>query len=240
MNTDNKLKLPTKEFIDLFKETPGAFSVCESIALMNICAQVIPGNYIEAGSNAGKSGMSAAHGLPKGKFYMIDPIYDLTNLEAWEHTIQGHPDNLPWGYAAAKGFKDKVKERILFASGKKVEPVLLGSYSEKEIPLHGDYTYAFIDSDNHQMERVLAEINLLNPLMKSGAIIAFHDFGNQYISPREVHAQMISTGEWENISINWKEIFDYVRENNLEEGNNSWHEKGSEEFPKFVGALRRK
>lgn len=231
---------PSKEFIENFKSTPGAFSVCESIALMNITKNVISGNYFEAGSNAGKSGMSAAYGLPQGRFFMCDPIYDLTNLEAWEHTIQKHPANLAWDYAAAKDFKDKVKQRISFASSGKVEPVLLGSYSEKEIPLHGYYTYAFIDSDNHQLERILAETQLLNPQMKSGAIVAFHDFDNQYLSPRQVHTHMIQSGDWENIEINWTQIFDYVRENNLEEGNNSWHEKGSEEFPKFIGALKRK
>src|ERR1700733_4016379 len=108
--------LPSKEFLEKFKETPGAFSVCESIALMNITSQVPDGTYIECGSNAGKSRMSAAYGLPKGKFYMIDPIYDLTNLEAWKHSIQGHPDNLAWGYASEPDFKDKVMERIRFAS----------------------------------------------------------------------------------------------------------------------------
>ena len=47
-------------------------------------------------------------------------------------------------------------------------------------------------------------------------------------------------GEYEPIHIDWNEIFDYARANNLEDGNVSWHEKGSEEFPKFVGALRKK
>jgi predicted O-methyltransferase YrrM len=231
--------IPTKEFIEIFKKTEGAFSVSESIALMNITSTVISGNYIEAGSNAGKSGMSAAYGLPKGKFYMIDPIYDLKNFEAWEHTIQKHPDNLAWKYADEKDFKDKVKLRILFASDNRVEPILLGSYSEKELPLHGKYSFAFIDSDNHQHERVFAEIGILEDLMIAGGIIAFHDFGNQYIAPRQAHEQLIATGKYENVEINWQEIFDYVRENNLEEGNNSWHEKGSEEFPKFVGAVKR-
>lgn len=231
--------IPSKEFIQRFKACPGAFSVCESIALINICSQVPEGNFIEAGSNAGKSGMSAAYGLPKGKFYMIDPIYDLKNYEAWQHTIQGHPDNLAWNYVNDVDFKEKVKDRISFASNSRVEPVLLGSYSEAEIPKYGDYSYAFIDSDNHQRERVFAEVNLLKDIMRQGGIIAFHDFGNQYSSPREAHEYLINTGQYENIKINWEEIFGYVRENNLEEWNNSWHERGSEEFPKFVGAVKK-
>lgn len=231
--------IPSKEFIEKFKSTPGAFSVCESIALMNITSQVIEGNFIECGSNAGKSGMSAAYGLPKGKFYMIDPIFDLSNFEAWKHTIQGHPDNLAWGYVNDKNFNDAVRERITFASNNIVEPILCGTYSEEEIPKHDSYSYAFIDSDNHQPERVSAELELLLPRMKQGGIIAFHDWNNQYIAPKEAHTKLIQSGEYENIEINWKEIFDYVRANNLEENNNSWHERGSEEFPKFVGACKK-
>ncbi len=232
--------IPSKEFINKFKSTPGAFSVCESIALMNITSNVIQGTFIECGSNAGKSGMSAAYGLPEGKFYMIDPIFDLRNLEAWTHTIQGHPDNLAWGYAAESDFKDKVIDRIKLASNGKVQPILCGTFSEDELPKHESYSYAFIDSDNHQPERVYAEVNLIRPRIISGGIIAFHDFGNQYLAPREVHQYLLNTGEYENIPIDWESIFNYVRENNLEEGNDSWHERGSEEFPKFVGAVKRK
>ncbi len=232
--------LPSKKFLEVFKQTPGAFSVCESIALMNICTTVPEGyNFIEAGSNAGKSSMSAAYGLPMGNFYMIDPIFDLTNLEAWEHTIQKHPDNLAWGYAAEKDFKEQVKDRIKFASNNKVNPILLGSYSEVELPKHGKYSFAFIDSDNHQQERVFAEINIIEDMVVQGGIVAFHDYENQYIAPREAHRHLINTGKYENVKIDWNEIFDYVRANNLESDNNSWHEKGSEEFPKFVGAVRR-
>lgn len=232
--------IPSKEFIERFKETPGAFSVCEAIALMNITSQVPIGTFIECGSNAGKSGMAAAYGLSKGDFYMIDPIFDLKNIEAWEHTIQGHPGNLPWGYAKEKGFKETVKNRILFASEKKVTPILCGTYSEKELLLHDNYSYIFIDSDNHQEERVTAELELVkNKMVKSG-IIAFHDVDNQYIAPRQAIEKLIQSGEFENIEIDWDRIFNYVRENNLEEGNNSWHERGSEEFPKFVAAVRKK
>ncbi len=232
--------IPSNDFFKRFKETPGALSCCEAIAISNITSDVIPGNYFEAGSNAGKSGMAAAFGLPKGKFYMCDPIFDLTNLEAWEHTIQKHPDNLAWDYAAAKGFKDAVIGRIKFASKDRVEPILLGSYSEKEIPLHGDYSYVFIDSDNHSHERVFGEVELVKNRMVSGGVIAFHDFLNQYISPAQAHKYLIETGEYEDIPIDWTSIFNYVRENNLEDGNNTWHQSGSEEFPKFVGAVRKK
>ncbi len=232
---------PSKEFISKFKATQGAFSVCESIALMNITSQVPEGyNFIEAGSNAGKSSMSAAYGLPKGKFYMIDPIFDLTNREAWKHTIQEKPENLAWGYVKDDGFNESVKERVRFASNGRVEPILLGSYSEVELPKYGRYSYVFIDSDNHQKERVTAEITIIEDMVVQGGIIAFHDFGNQYIAPREAHEKLIGTGKYENVEIDWTAIFDYVRANNLEDDNNTWHTSGSEEFPKFVGAVRRK
>lgn len=234
--------IPDKDFIDRFKKCQGAFSVAESIALMNITA-IVPegvGNYIECGSNAGKSGMSAAYGLPKGTFYMIDPIFDLKNREAWKHTIQGEPENLAWGYVKEDGFNEMVKERITLASNGRVTPILLGSYSEAELPKYPPYSFAFIDSDNHQWERVFSEVKILEDNMVSGGIIAFHDFGNQYIAPQEAHAYLLGTCKYDNIVIDWGTIFNYVRENNLEEGNDSWHQAGSNEFPRYVGAVRRK
>lgn len=235
----NMTTFPSQEFIDVFKKTPGAFSVCECIAVSNIASTVPEGNYIEAGSNAGKSGMAASYGLPKGTLYMIDPIYDLTNLEAWSHTIQKHPDNLAWDYASKADFNDEVKRRILFASDNRVEPILLGSYSEKELPLYGPYSYVLIDSDNHQKERIEAELSIVVPLMVKGGVIVFHDYKNQYIDPAEAHAKLVASGGFENIQIDWEYIFNYVRANDLETGNDSWHTSGSEEFPKFVGACRK-
>lgn len=234
--------IPPNNFFEWFKKTPGAFGVAESIALANIAMQVPEGkgNFIECGSNAGKSGMSAAFGLPAGNFYMIDPIYDLSNLEAWQHTIQEHPDNMKWGYVNEPKFKDNVRGRIIFASNARVNPILLGSYSEKELPLWGDYSYAFIDSDNHQHERVFAEIAILEDRMVKGGIICFHDFNNQYIAPQEAHKALIATSKYEDVPIDWDTIFKHVRDNKMEEGNDSWHTAGSEEFPKFVGAVRRK
>lgn len=234
------ISIPSKEFFDVFKKTPGALSCCEAIAIHNLCLQVPEGTYIEAGSNAGKSSMAAASSLPKGDFYLIDPIFDLTNLEAWEHSQQRHPDNLAWRYAADKGFKEEVKSRVKKVSNNKINPILAGDYSENVLPKHPPYSYVFIDSDSHSHERVFGEINIVKNLMVQGGIIALHDFKNQYIAPQEAHKYLIETGEYENVPIDWESIFNYVRENNLEEGNNSWHEKGSEEFPKFVGAVKRK
>ena len=74
----------------------------------------------------------------------------------------------------------------------------------------------------------------------SGGILAFHDYGNQFTAIARWYDYLVGTGKYEPIAIDWDTIFDYVRDNNLEEGNSSWHERGSEEFPKFVGALKRK
>ncbi len=231
---------PSRSFIERFKETQGAFSVCESIALMNIAWTVPSGNYIECGSNAGKSGMSAAYGLSKGIFYMIDPIFDLTNREAWSHSVQEKPENLAWNYVNEEGFNQKVKDRISFASAGRVTPVLLGSYSEAELPKYPPYSFAFIDSDIHAAEVCVTEVKLIEDLMVSGGAIAFHDYGNQYHGPMVAYQYLLSTGKYEPIEIDWDDIFNYVRDRNLEEGNDSWHQNGSNEFPKYVGAVRKK
>ncbi len=231
---------PSKAFINRFKETQGAFGVAESIALMNIAWTAPSGNYIECGSNAGKSGMSAAYGLSQGIFYMIDPIFDLTNREAWSHTVQEEPENLPWGYVNEEGFNQKVKDRILFASNGRVTPVLLGSYSEVELPKYPPYSFAFIDSDIHSEEMCTTEVKLIEDLMVDKGIIAMHDVGNQYYGPAVALNYLLSTGKYEVVEIDWVQIFNYVRERNLEEGNDSWHQNGSNEFPCYVGAVRKK
>lgn len=235
---------PGKEFLELFKKTPGAISVSESIAIMNLSIQVPDGgDWITLGSHAGKDTMSASYGLAsinmKGDYYMVDPCYDMTNDEAWEHTIQKKSENMGWLYFNEKGFSERVKKNVIEVSKGLVNPILVGSYSEKEIPKHDIISWCFLDSDNHSQERVFAELELLKPRMVIGGIIALHDFNNQYIAPREAHEQLIQSGEYENIDIDWKEIFDYVRENDLETNNESWHEKGSNEFPCYVGAVKK-
>lgn len=234
---------PSKEFIESFKKTPGAISVCESLAIAWLACQVPDGLCVDIGSNAGKAAMSAAFGLSSygnRELWLVDPIYDLMNLKAWEHTIQGHPDKMPWDYVNDPLFKEKVKERISFASNTYVHPVLIGDYSTSVLSnVNNKYGYVFLDSDDHQFDLVMGEVKLLEDKMVQGGIIAFHDYGNQYIAPRECADYLLNTGKYEPIEIPWAEIMKYVYDNNLEEGNSSWHMPGVH-LPCFVGAVRRK
>jgi hypothetical protein len=243
------MNFPSKEFIENFKKTPGAISVCESIAIAWLGSKAPRGTYIDLGSNAGKAAMSAAYGImPEEEksiiggrlieyINMVDPIYDLTNLEAFKHSVQGKPENVPWGYVFDPGFKDKINKRITTISG--MTPFFVGDYSLSAIEKYNDYGYVFIDSDDHQPELVMEEVRLLEDKMIKGGIIAFHDFRNQYHGPYEGYQYLLSTGKYESIEIPWDEIRAYVSENNLEEGNDSWH-MPDDKLPCFVGALRRK
>lgn len=228
---------PSKEFIEEFKKTPGAISVCEAIAIRWLGSQVVSGVCMDIGSNAGKAAMSAANGIEVCALHMVDPIYDLTNLEAFEHSVQGSPENVPWGYVNDPYFKEKVAGRIKAVSG--MLPNLIGDFSLSAISKFTDYGYVFVDSDDHQLELVMAEVKLLEDRMIPGGIIAFHDFRNQYHGPYEGYLYLISTGKYEAIDIPWDQIRAYVSENNLEANNNSWHMPG-DALPCFVGAVRRK
>jgi hypothetical protein len=233
------MKFPSKEFIEEFKKTPGAISVCESISIYWLGTQVPEGGYyVEVGSNAGKASMSAAHGINRDDiFIMVDPIYNLKNREAFTHSVQGIPENIPWGYVFEPDFNDKVKKRIESVS--KMSAKLEGDYSTNVFKAHSGYAYVFIDSDDHQPELVMEEVKLLEDKMIPHGIIAFHDFRNQYHGPYEGYQYLLSTGKYEAIDIPWEDIRTYVTENNLEEGNDSWH-MPDDKLPCFVGALKRK
>lgn len=233
------MNFPTKEFFEEFKKTPGAISVCEAIAIYWLGSQSPEGGYyVEVGSNAGKASMAASHGINRSDvFFMVDPIYNLQNREAFEHSVQGTPENIPWGYVFEPDFNDKVRNRI--SSVSKMLASLQGDYSTNVFKAHNEYSYVFIDSDDHQEELVMEEVTLLEDKMIPGGIIAFHDFRNQYYGPFAGYTYLLETGKFEPVNIPWDEIRAYVSENNLEEGNNSWHMPGVD-LPCFVGAVKRK
>ncbi len=206
---------PQKKLIETFKTCPGAFSVCEAIALYNIVKEAPKGIYAELGTHKGKSGIIAAAALKNGVFYLIDTEF---TDEKWAVETAAKVHN---------------------ASNGKVETEPVASLSVDFIPEHDNYAYVMVDTGDHSDELVMSELNLLKDRMIIGGIIAFHDLDNQFTGVRKGYDYMLRTGMYEPIQIGWKQIFDYVRERNLEEGNNSWHEKGSEEFPKFVGAIKR-
>jgi hypothetical protein len=234
--------IPPQLLINRFKSTPGAISVCEAIAIYNLAKEVPEGICVDVGSHYGKAAMAAAIGLhgKRRTLHMIDPIYDLTNREAFKHSVQESPENIPWHYVHEEDFNLKVSENIRIVSAGDVVANLIGDYSEKVLPTFHSIGWCFIESDSHQGGMAMRESKIIEDKVVSGGIVAFHDYKNQFSDPAEAHEYLISTGKFENVVIDWDAIFNYVRENNLEEGNQSWHEKGSEEFPKFVGAVKRK
>jgi len=206
---------PTPEFWEVFKETNGALSCTEAVAIMNIAAQAPEGLFLEAGSFHGKSAMAAAYGLRDGSFYMLDPIFE-------DRTIA-----------------DKVQDLVFDIHFCNIDTIALEEYSIDFIPKFKDYSYVFVDSGSHQDGLPMQEVKLLEDRMVQGGIIAFHDFRSQFVEVEGAYNYLLSTGKYEEIIIDWNEIIEYVNANNLEEGNSSWHHNELKN-PCFVGALKRK
>lgn len=234
--------LPTQAQLELFKATPGAISIHEMIAIINVAAQAPNGTCAEMGSHRGKSGIAATIGLShtvNNVLHMVDPLYDMENLEAWSHADQRHPDNA-WQGAKDKGFKDALIDRIFSAA--KVTVSLHGDYSTNAIPrLHsefGDFAYVFLDSDQHQYELVKAECELLKDKMVIGGIIAYHDFQSQFTGVERAYREMLEGGQYQEVPIDWDRIKKYVKDIGGEAGNDSWHHT-DKESPCFFGAIKR-
>ncbi len=236
------IKFPPQVLINRFKPTPGAASVAECIAVYNLALQApSKGVRADVGSHAGKFAMAAAAALSTGDLYLVDPCFDLTNIEAWAHSVQKKPENMPWDYVNEKDFKEKIAENIKVVSAMEVKPIFIGDYSEKVLPQFNNYSYVFIDSDNHCGEMAIREAKILEDRVVENGIIAFHDVDNQFQDPRNAINYLVSTGKYEEIVIDWKPILEYVKENNMDEGNNSWHSYPDlPHSPNFVGAVRRK
>lgn len=209
------INLLPDHFWDVFKKTKGAFSTPEAIALYNICLQAPKGVYLELGTHRGKSTLAASMALKPSVFYLVDLIF------SDKETVKEVGDTLsPYIQEMAFSF--------------------LSEYSVDAIKKFDNISYCFVDTGDHEEELVSSEVLLLEDRIAEDGVIAFHDLDNQFVAVRKWYDYLVGTGKYEPIEIKWDEIFNYVRDNNLEDGNDSWHEKGSEEFPKFVGGLKRK
>lgn len=235
---------PTQQQLELFKKTPGAFSVHEMVAAINVAAQAPYGTCSEQGSHRGKSSIANAIGLshtPNKVLHLTDPLYDMTNVEAWKHACQGHPDNA-WCGAKEPGFNGTVVNTVHSATGGEVEAELHGDFSEHSIPeLHykyGDFAYVFIDTDVHEHPLLRRELDLLIPRMKIGGIISFHDLFSQCLGVEQAYREMLQGGNYHEISIDWESIKQWVSENGGEEGNESWHHNQNPS-PCFFGGIVR-
>lgn len=208
---------PTPEFWKDFVETKGAFSCAEALALFNITSQAEQGCFLELGSHKGRSSICIAAAMPNvSQLYLVEPEF---KDPEWANEVllkvnKWTPDNV-----LATGY---------------------GAYSLDVIPLFKELSFCFIDSGVHD-DMVMEECKMLEDRIIQGGIIALHDFLNQFTAVERAYDYLLSTGKYSKIEINWNEIFDYLKENDLQDGDLSWHKYPDLPHPpNFVGALRRK
>lgn len=212
---------PSKEFWKVFKETTGALSVAEACCLLNLVYNSPDGLIMELGSHKGKSSQSISFAFSKkddkSKFVMVEPEF---KDEYWlSDVVKKIMALLPNG-----GFGYQI------------------DFSLNVIPKYKEYSFVFIDSGTHSDDLVMNETKMLEDKIISGGIIAYHDCFSQFTKVTEAYEYLLSTGKYEEIKINWQEIFDYLKENNIsEDDNNSWHKYPELPYPpNFIGALKRK
>lgn len=219
-----------EDFWKIFKETNGALSCAEAIAIMDIASQAPKGNYIELGSFKLKSAMSAFIGLKPGLMVLLEPLFE-------EDEMKNHID------LVLKSFNFRMPTTLFlpeYSTEYLSNPKLHTAQLLDEVVFEKDnFSYVFVDSGSHQDGLPMQEVRLLEDRMVQGGIIAFHDWNSQFKEVKEASDYLVSTGKYEYIPINWDEINSYVDEHNLEEGNLSWHHTELKN-PNFVGALRRK
>jgi hypothetical protein len=210
---------PPKDIINKFRETPGAMSVAEGIALYNVCLQSPEGQWAELGTHKGKStSMIAASILEKSiVLHLVEPEFK----------------NSEWL---------SIVFNLVSPINKWVSISTYPDYSTNVLPaIKPDLSFLFVDSGDHGEEIVQSEKPLYEDKIVQGGIIAFHDYGSQFTAVARCYDQLVASGNYEPIYIDWQPIFDYVKEHNLEEGNDSWHKYPELSHPpNFIGALRRK
>lgn len=206
--------LPPFSVIEKIKETNGALSICEAIAIMNLAAESPKGKYIELGVFNGKSAMAASFGLQPGMFILVDPMFEDEKVG------------------------DLVIENV-HAVNAKMSLSIFAGLSFDAIPQFPRYSYVMVDSGSHQDGIPMKEVRMFEHLVVPKGVVVFHDFNSQFKEVREAYEYLLSTGGYEAIEIDWSEIINYVSKHDLEKGNNSWHH-AELEFPCFVGALRKK
>jgi predicted O-methyltransferase YrrM len=208
----NEIEIPHHSLLEQFKNTHGAMSVAEGIALYNITLASPHGIYLELGSHRGKSSQMIAAAMDdSSELILVEPEFE---DDEWR-----------------RGVSD-----LILKTNRKIEKTLISGYSLDVIPSHNRYAFVFVDSGVHD-DMVTDECKLLEDRVVGGGVIAFHDFRNQFTAVERAYNYMLGTGKYEEIEINWPLI---LRENR-EEGNTSWHQYPElGHAPNFIGALRRK
>jgi len=241
------MRLP--EIVEKAKKVPGAISVTEMIVIHNLVLNELRaiGHLwaIDLGAHAGKSSMMASSAMSNmGRddfFCMVDLIYDIDNKEWWD-THQGKKakehggdvkEHIPWPIA-----KDPLQALNIIGWHKSVSNLDMNLYGLSSMQFlekyKGPFSYAFVDTDDHQAELVMAEARALEDKMALGALVLFHDYGN-YSGPLAAGEYLVSTGKYEEIKVDWRTADSIVEKNNLEGGNDSW----APPHHKYLGCFRR-
>lgn len=218
------IKYPPIEFWEHFKRTKGAMSCAEAIFMYNACLQVPnEGIWVEMGTHLGKSALvslMAWHDRDSHDFYLLEPEFIKDDF-----------------FISVNNTISKFRQEF----GSEIFCFKKAEYSTDFLPKHDNYGYIMWDTGSHGKELVEPERNLLKGKVIKNGIIVMHDINSQFTACTEAYQELISSGNYEPIEYDWQPIFDYVKENNLEEGNNSWHlYPGLGHPPNFVGALKRK
>ena len=225
------------------QKTPGAVSITELYGLFDTVVnnlQCPMGIAVDLGSNAGKSSLIGSAALSAifrtDKFHLVDPVYDLTNEAEWKNTFQKTVDNLPWGYCKEKNFKKDLMRKMKKAST--LKHVLYGVTSLTYLKESRNYSYVFIDSDDHQLDLLYQEEKMLSDKVMIGGLIFFHDFMGNYVAPGIIATHMVETGMYEFVEIDWQKAISFVNKYDLEKDNNTWHFKDMAN-PNFLGCIKR-
>lgn len=220
------------EVLEAAKNISGAASMPEMAALYLAIQDVPDGIAVDLGTHAGKFASVAAAALNGHRdFYCVDPLFDLTNKEIWKDTVQGSPDNIPWGISP--DWNVRVLECVQkFAPNLTVH--LVADTSVHFLKNHDNIAYCFVDSDDHQPELLLAEVNLLKSKVVPGGLVFFHDLDNQYFAPRMAYDLLKDQG-WQPIEMDWDQAKWWQCH---EPDNDSWHNRDNP-CPCFVGGLRK-
>lgn len=218
------IKYPTIEFWELFKNARGAMSSAEAIFMYNACL-IVPDD-----------GVSVEMGTAYGKSAIV-------TLMAWEHKGKKTLHLLEPEFEKIEFLQDVHKNIKLFQNRHcdNTTCVFLKNLSTEFLPKYEKYSYIMWDTGSHGHELVSLEKPLLEDKIIEGGVLVMHDINSQFTACTEAYQDLIASGKYEEIKYDWQEIFSYVAEHNLEEGNNSWHQYPELPHPpNFIGALKRK
>lgn len=218
------IKYPPINFWDHFNNTVGAMSTAEAIFMYNACLEVPnEGVWVEMGCHKAKSTLVSLMAWCKRdfhEFYLLEPEFNNTEFIVSVNN------------SVSKFRKEFGSETLCL---KRAE------YSTDFLPKHERYGYIMWDTGSHSHELVSQEKPLLEDKIIKDGILVMHDINSQFIACTEAYNDLINSGKYEPLLFDWKEIFYYVKENNLEEGNQSWHLYPELPHPpNFIGALKRK